>query len=233
MTVQSTIRSGRGKRTHPAGEPARSGWRSPVGRWEGRAFGALVLAAFLLYGIGSAQADQPLGQLLVALNSLAVTAVGLIGFRLVRNRSRRVGILYLVARVAEAVLLAGGVALVAVADVGGADTAGYLLAMVVLGLGSIPFCRVLGRGRWLRPWLAHWGVVGYAALVIGALLELTTGRMVTVLFAIPGGLFELALGLHLVHRGFGLGPSSNEPTPGSVEPSGSSQELEEGAATGR
>ncbi len=167
-------------------------------RWEGRLFGALVLAAFLLYGIGSAMADRPVGLVLVATNSVAVTVLGLLGYRLLRpSPDRLVGFAYLVARVAEAALLAGGIAVAAEGD-----TAGYLLGMVALGLGSIPFCSTIGRQGWLPPWLARWGVVGYAILAAGALLELTTGRAVTVALAVPGGLFELVLGLVLLRRGF-------------------------------
>lgn len=170
--------------------------------WEGRAFGGIVLAAFLLYGVGSAAADQPVGVTLVVVNSIAVAFAGLIGFRLVRSTDRNVGVGYLVARVAEAVLLAGGIVLAEFADVGGADSLGYLLAMIALAAGSIPFCRSLGRRRWIPRPLATWGMYGYAALAIGALLELMTDRSLTVVFALPGGLFELALGLYLVRYGF-------------------------------
>ena len=87
-----------------------------MSRREGLTSGALVLAAFLLYGIGSALADQPAGLALVMLNSVAVTIVVLIGFRLLRQRHRRIGISYLVARTPEAILLAGGIGLVAFND---------------------------------------------------------------------------------------------------------------------
>ncbi len=170
--------------------------------WTGRAFGGIVLAAFLLYGIGSATADQPIGLALVVVNSIAVSLAGLIGFRLVRAADRNVGLGYLVGRVAEAVLLAGGILMVEHLDVGGADTAGYLLAMIALSVGSIPFCQVLGRRRWIPRSLATWGIYGYAALAVGAVLELATGRSLSVVFALPGGLFELVLGLRLIWRGF-------------------------------
>ncbi len=170
--------------------------------WEGRAFGGIVLAAFLLYGIGSATADRPIGLALVAVNSIAVASAGLIGFRLVRVADRNVGIGYLVARVAEAVLLLGGIVMAEFADVGDADNKGYLLAMIALAVGSIPFCRTLGRGRLIPRPLATWGIYGYAALAIGAVLELATGRSLAVVFAPPGGLFEFVLGLRLIWRGF-------------------------------
>ncbi len=171
--------------------------------WGGRTFGALVLAAFLLYGIGSAQAEHPIGLTLVALNSMAVTVVGLIGFRLLRSRQRRIAAGYLSGRVAEALLLAAGVATVAFTDSADADTTGYLLAMIALGLGSVPFFHALGRGCWLPIWLTRWGIAGYVALLVGAGLELGTDRGLSVFFAIPGGLFELTLGLYLLRRGFG------------------------------
>ena len=173
-------------------------------RWEGRLFGGLVLAAFLLYGIGSALVDDPLGVGLVAVNSVAVAIVGIIGFRLLRNHSPRVGAGYLVTRLAEAILLVGGVALYTYADRSDADTQGYLLGMLVLGIGSVPFWYVVGRGPWLSTRFALWGVAGYVALAAGALMELTTGREVTYFFAAPGGLFEVAVGLHLLRRGFGI-----------------------------
>lgn len=173
-----------------------------IGAGEGRLFGGLVLAAFLLYGLGSARADEPTGLALVILNSVAVTIIGLIGFRLLRAGHRSIGIGYLGARILEAVLLGGGIAVVAATDSTDADTIGYLLAMIALGAGSVPFCRALERGRWIPHRLARWGMVGYAALVIGALLELITGRGVTMIFAVPGGLFELVLGIHLLRRGF-------------------------------
>ena len=172
-------------------------------RWEGRLFGGLVLAAFLLYGIGSALVDDPLGVGLVAVNSVAVAIVGIIGFRLLRNHSPRVGAGYLVTRFAEATFLVSGVALYAYADRSDADTQGYLLGMLVLGIGSVPFWYVVGRGPWLSTRFALWGVAGYVALAAGALMELTTGREVTYFFAAPGGLFEVAVGLHLLRRGFG------------------------------
>jgi hypothetical protein len=175
----------------------------PFNRWEGRLFGGLVLAAFLLYGIGSGLAEESIGLVLVGANSIAVAAIGVIGFRLLRNQHPRTGAMYLAARIAEAILLAGGIALYSFADVADADNSGYLLGMIALGVGSLPFWRVVGRGPWLSNRFALWGIVGYATLAAGALFELTTGRGISVIAAIPGGLFEFAVAVHLLRRGFG------------------------------
>ena len=169
---------------------------------EGRLFGGLVLSAFLLYGIGSALIDKPIGLVLALANSVAVATVGVIGFRLLRMHHPRAGAVYLAARIAEGVLLGGGVVLYSVFDVADADTTGYLLGMVALGVGSLPFWRVVGRGPWLSNRFALWGIAGYIALAAGALVELTTGRDVVIIASLLGGLFEVAVGIHLLRRGF-------------------------------
>jgi hypothetical protein len=190
-------------------EPATAGGPG-FNRWEGRLFGGLVLAAFLLYGIGSALVDEPIGVVLVAINSVVVTIVGVIGFRLLRHHNPWVGAGYLATRIAEATFLAGGVALYTFADRSNADITGYLLGMLVLGIGSLPFWYVVGRGPWLSTRFALWGMAGYLALAVGAVIELTTGREVTYFFAAPGGLFEIAVGVYLLRRGFA---TPNHPSP--------------------
>ena len=87
-----------------------------------------------------------------------------------------------------------------IGSVEGNDLA-YQFAMLVLGVGSVPFCRALLRGRFVPGWLAVWGIVGYAVLAAGALLELV-GLGVGLVLAIPGGLFEVTLGVTLLARGF-------------------------------
>ena len=169
----------------------------------GRVFGALVLVAFVLYGVGSSLADRPIGLVLVGINSAAVALIGGIGFRLLRSSQRRIGRIYLVSRLAEAILLFVGVAFAAAVASPEFDNAAYQLAMIALGVGSVPFVLALRRGGWLPGWFAVWGVVGYATLAAGASLELASGRSVAMVFAVPGGLFELALGVFLLRRGFG------------------------------
>ena len=174
----------------------------PQDRREGQIFGGLVLAAFVLYGVGSGLGNESIGLALVGANSVAVAVVGAIGFRVLRKQDPTAAVVYLTARVAEAVLLAGGFALHTIAEVSDADNTGYLLGMIALGVGSLPFWRAVGRGARLSNSFALWGVAGYAALAAGAALELATGRGLAVVFAIPGGLFEITVGIYLLRRGF-------------------------------
>jgi len=193
----------------PAGRADEADMRRGIGETScdalrcGRVFGALMLVAFILYGVGSSLANQPIGLVLVGLNSVAVALIGGIGFRLLRSSQRSVGGVYLVARSAEAIVLFVGAAFAAGAVSPEFDRVAYQLGMIALGVGSFPFCLALRRGRWLPGWFALWGVVGYAMLAAGASLELASGRSVAMAFAIPGGLFELALGVILLWRGFG------------------------------
>jgi hypothetical protein len=166
----------------------------------GRMVGALFLAAFVCYGVGSAFADRAAGTALMLLNSVVVAAIGVLVFRLLRRPHLRTAAIYLSARLFEAVLLAIGVVLLVMGSVEGNDVT-YQIAMFSLGIGSLPFCRALLRDQLVPVWLAVWGILGYAALAAGALLELV-GLQVGLVFSIPGGLFEVALGLILVARGF-------------------------------
>jgi hypothetical protein len=122
---------------------------------------------------------------------------------------------YLAARIIESVFLAAGVLfllLSASSDIATADlpslsralnNLAYQTAMIALGLGSIPFWYLAYRVRLLPAWLALAGVVGYAIFATGALLELF-GLEVGLYLAIPGGLFEIALAIWLIVRGFDL-----------------------------
>jgi hypothetical protein len=170
-------------------------------RTTGRIVGVLFLAAFLCYGVGSALIDHPVGAALMLLNSVVVATIGVLVFRVFRLRHPRTAATYLIARALEAVLLAVGVALlVGMGSMEGNNLA-YQFAMLILGVGSVPFCRALLRDRFVPGWLAVWGVVGYAVLASGALLELV-GPDVSLVLAIPGGLFEVVFGLILMARGF-------------------------------
>ncbi|KAG2430353.1 hypothetical protein HYH02_013716 [Chlamydomonas schloesseri] len=78
----------------------------------------------------------------------------------------------------------------------------FQIAMLALGLGSLPVCLLLLRRRLLPAWMAAWGLLGYSLLATGCVAELHGAREGTgVALAIPGGLWEMALGLWLLARG--------------------------------
>ncbi len=170
-------------------------------RTVGRIVGALFLAAFVCYGVGSALVDRPLGTALMLLNSAVVAMIGVLVFRVFRRPHPRTSAIYLIARALEAILLAVGVVLLVSMGSAEINSLAYQVAMLILGVGSVLFCRALLRDKFVPRWLVVWGIVGYALLATGALLELI-GLAVGLVLAVPGGLFEVALGLILMARGF-------------------------------
>jgi hypothetical protein len=170
-------------------------------RTTGRIVGVLFLAAFVCYGVGGALVDRPVGLALVLLNSVVVATIGVLVFQVLRRPRPRTSATYLIARALEAVLLAVGVVLLVSMGSAEGNSLAYQFAMLILGVGSVPFCYALLRDQFVPGWLAVWGILGYTVLAIGALLELG-GLAVGLVLAIPGGLFEVALGLILMARGF-------------------------------
>lgn len=202
-------------------------------RTTGRVIGALFLGAFVCYGfggllvesvaagegslnaVGENQARLTSGAILMLANSVIVAAIGILAYAVFHRRQVAASLVYLIARVFEATVLAVGVVFVlllvplhedpsasdALANVvyAGNDIS-FQIAMIGLGLGSVWFFGALLHDRLVPSAWAVWGIVGYAALALGAILELC-GLGVGVWFAIPGGLFEVALGITLISRG--------------------------------
>ena len=170
--------------------------------------------------IASSRPQLVAGALLILLNSVAVTTVAILLYPVLSRFRKRTGLWYLSARLAEAILLLVGLIfllLLFTLSVGQTKTSladptcvdmlhqlavegnywAYQLAMIVLGLGSIPFCHLLFKERLVPVPLSLLGLLGYALLAIGASLELF-GYGIGIVLSIPGGLFELILGLWLM-----------------------------------
>jgi len=174
-----------------------------------RSVGVLMLAAFLLYGIGTSLATSAapgsvtlmIGVVMMLLNTVAVVAIGALVFPILRPHSAPVATGYAATRLFEGALLAVG----AVALVSGAvaiNFVAYNVAMAGLGIGSLFFCLVLYRARLVPRFLAGSGFVGYAAFATGSVLELFGVAGAGLWAAIPGGLFEVGFATWLLVRGF-------------------------------
>ncbi|MGH3373629.1 MAG: DUF4386 domain-containing protein [Actinoallomurus sp.] len=165
-----------------------------------------------------------LGAFLMLLNSVVDVGKGVLFFPILENHGRRTALVYLATMIVEVVLLAVGVLCIlllvplARQTVGtgqaNADWAGglgalavqgnamsYQVAEMLLGLGCIFLCSLLFRARLVPRLLAMWGAIGYAILMTGAVAEIF-GIHIGLVFSIPGGLFELTLGVWLIVRGF-------------------------------
>jgi hypothetical protein len=93
----------------------------------------------------------------------------------------------------------------------------YQIGMISLGLGSLLFCRVLFRARLVPGFMAVWGLVGYAIFLTGSMLEVL-GYGVGLALSVPGGLFEIALAVLLVAKGFPAGQRQVRQGPTTANP---------------
>jgi hypothetical protein len=165
-----------------------------------------------------------IGVLLKFITAAANVSIGVLLFPILKKHSEAIALGYLATRIFDgAGILTSGVlslALVAISHhavetgtdstasalalgnllVSGSETT-YIVTMIALGLGAMPFCYLLYRTRLIPRPLSILGFVGYVALFAGSTLELI-GVDLLMLHYIPGGLFELLLPIQLIVWGF-------------------------------
>lgn len=77
----------------------------------------------------------------------------------------------------------------------------YQIGMIFVGLAGLMLCYMFYKAK-LVPWfVAIWGLVGYATLLCGSVLEIL-GFDLRLIHTIPGGLWELFIGVWLIAKGF-------------------------------
>ena len=179
------------------------------------------------------------GVLLMLANSVLIAAVGVLMFPVLRRTHEVSAHGYLICRSVEAMMCAVGtiflLLLVPLADeysAGGDATSGlpaiarvaqqanhysYEVGMAAVGIGGVVLCRVLLRAHLVPRFLAVWGLAGYGVFFVGSVLEVLGYGVGTVL-SVPGGLFEVALGVRLITRGFSTTDDAQD-TPVPIPPS--------------
>ncbi len=168
----------------------------------GRTIGFLFLAAFAAYGFGNMLFEWEekvysfFGGMLIATNSLIVIAIGLLMRRALVRHNALVADAYFFTRFMEGVLLGTGL-LQGVTGHAPSLAEGYIFAMLLLGIGSVPMCYVLYRKHLAPAWLAIWGMAGYILLAIGFFMD-AFGYSISMYMLVPGGLWEVAFALCLI-----------------------------------
>lgn len=199
--------------------------------------GLLFILPLLFYGIGNSLVetiftsnsflpvpiDVKIGGLLMVLNSITVTVIGILLFPMLSAFQKSIAWTYIITRIFEAILLFVGIIAVfstiplaqhfAETELNptdfqtfrtfsfGINYYAYQISMLILGLGSVPFCYILYKQKLVPPFLALWGCIGYGLLCIGSVCELL-GYKIGIALSIPGGLFELSFGIWLLIKGF-------------------------------
>jgi Domain of unknown function (DUF4386) len=151
-------------------------------------------------------------------------AHGVLMFPILKRQSERIAIGYLAARIVDAVFIAvmvlfilGQIPLASEYLNAGPSDASYLqalstmfvdvnlyayhIAMFTLGIAGLLLCYTFYRAKLVPRLLAVWGLVGYAIILCGSLLEILGFNLLSI-HAIPGGLWELFIGVWLIARGF-------------------------------
>jgi hypothetical protein len=170
------------------------------------------------------QTTLVLGAFLMLLNTVVDVGKGVLFFPILETHSKRTALAYLAALIVQVVLLDVGVLCLlmivplgqSAVDTGApnaewakavgvvltqANTMAYQVGQASLGVGAIFLCWLLFRTRLVPRFLAAWGLIGYVIHVAGAIVEIF-GIHIGLVLSLPGGVFELALGLWLIIKGF-------------------------------
>jgi len=172
--------------------------------YKDRIIGLLFLGAFLCYGIGrnlfesQNNSEQLTGSFLIIINSIFVIYIGIFLRKTIKSYHSLVANTYLFARIIEAIALSS-ILMNLIPTVNISYNLGYHIAMLSLGIGSIPMCYVLYKNNIVANWLAIWGIIGYSLLSLGFLMELF-GNEWSMYLLIIGGLWEITFAVRLIAR---------------------------------
>jgi hypothetical protein len=167
-------------------------------------FGTSLIQAFV--DGDTDRAPMTVGVVLMMCSGLAVVAIGLLMYPVLRDVNPRLAWWYPVLRITECLVSAAcGGYLLATSHVVQHD---LLWVYIPTGLGGVILTYLLFVSRLVPRPIAALGLVGYVALSLGVplaflgLLDMSEGP--GLLLVVPGGLFELVfLPLWLVAKGFG------------------------------
>ena len=151
-------------------------------------------------------------------------AHGVLMFPVLKQHSERAAVGYLAARIVDATFIAVMALLILVQipvaieylNAGAADTSylqalsavlnhanlyAYEFGMIAVGVAGLILCYAFYRSQLIPRLLAVWGLIGYAVLLFGSVLQVL-GFNLNSIQAIPGGLWEVFIGVWLIVKGF-------------------------------
>jgi hypothetical protein len=167
-------------------------------------------------------------------------AHGILMFPVLKPHSERAAVGYLGTRIIDATLIAVMALLILIQipvgieylNAGSSDTSylqvlstvltkahlfAYEFAMITVGVAGLILCFIFYRAQLVPRLLAVWGLIGYAILLLGSVLQVL-GLNLSSIQAIPGGLWELFIGVWLIAKGFNSPPVPPEPPGSSMTP---------------
>jgi hypothetical protein len=181
------------------------------------------------------------GVVLWSVTVVGDAAHGVLMFPVLKQHSERSAVGYLAARIMDATFIAVMALLILVqipiaieyANAAAADTSylqalsavfnhaqlyAYEFGMITVGVAGLILCYAFYRFQLIPRLLAVWGLIGYAILLAGSVLQVL-GFNLNSIQAILGGLWELFIGVWLIVKGFNSSSHvPSEPTTSSTTP---------------
>jgi hypothetical protein len=125
-------------------------------------------------------------------------------FPILKNFNKNLALGYVIFRIIECLMIIiGGIYLLSLLKL----SWNYeMITFIFTGLGGLIFYYLLYQSKLIPRYLSVLGIIGYAMLLVGVLLDIlgyvdiSTGA--GMLLYLPGGLFELFLPIWLVIKGF-------------------------------
>src|SRR5207248_3883642 len=93
----------------------------------------------------------------------------------------------------------------------------YHFGMLTVGFAGLMLCYVFYKTQLVPRFLGVWGLIGYAVILSGSVLEVA-GFNLNLIHTIPGGLWELFIGGWLIAKGFSSTPAAAARTTPSTTP---------------
>ena len=173
-----------------------------------------------------------IGAMLWLIAVVGDAAHGVLMFPVLKPHNERIAVGYLAARIVDAIFIAVMVLFVLIQIPLGSEyvkaaaaDASYLQAlstvtaqaqqyaynfgMIALGVSGVLLCYTLYRAALVPRVLAVWGLVGYAIILCGMVSEVM-GSGLGLVSSIPGGLWEVFIGVWLIAKGFSASPIPSE-----------------------
>jgi uncharacterized protein DUF4386 len=184
----------------------------------------ILAAPDRLAAVAAASVPLAIGAVLMLMAAVGDTLHGILMLPVLRRRNERLAFGYFGARIIDAVLIALGIVFLLLqiplareyANAGAAESAplqalstlsleahqySYEIGMIAVGFAGLMLCTVFYRAKLVPQLVAIWGLIGYAILLSGSVLTVL-GFHLALIHTIPGGLWELFIGVWLIAKGF-------------------------------
>ncbi len=186
--------------------------------------GSVLSTPGLLETVSAKSMMIAIGALLWVLASAGDAAHGVMMFPILKQNNERVALGYLSARLVEAAVIAVSALFILLQIPLGAEflkasaseipylqslsalfiqsqAYTYQIGMVALGMAGLTLCYGFSRAKLVPQFFVIWGFIGYVSFLLGSMLEVL-GFNLQLLHTLPGGLWEMSIGVWLIVKGF-------------------------------